>query len=342
MLVLGIETSCDETAVAIVGDEGKLLSSIVSSQIEIHKRFGGVVPEIASRNHLEALPNLLDQVLAESGHTLQELEGIAVTARPGLIGALLVGVNAAKSLAWSLGIPFIGIHHLEAHLMAAAIDNSGVTFPHIGLVVSGGHTSLFRVNGIGDISLLGETRDDAAGEAFDKIAKMLDLGYPGGPEIDRRAALGDPKRHTFPQAMKKKNNLEFSFSGLKTAVRVFLKDNPPQNETDINDICAGVQFAITEIITRKVEMALRQEGLTSVVAAGGVVANKGLRASLEAMGKRRGIDIHIPPINMCTDNAAMVAALGQAYLERGEHSSLLLNAAPYRPLGVEGILAAGD
>ena len=327
---------------AIVGENGSLLSSIVSSQIEIHKRFGGVVPEIASRNHLEALPNLLDQVLQHSGIAIGDLEGIAVTARPGLIGALLVGVNAAKSLAWSLGIPIIGIHHLEAHLMAAALDGKPVAYPHIGLVVSGGHTSLFRVNDIGDITLLGETRDDAAGEAFDKIAKLLDLGYPGGPEIDRRAAQGDPDRFVFPQAMKRKDNLEFSFSGLKTSVRVFLNDNPPQNETDINDICAGVQRAITEIITSKVEYALRQEKLASVVAAGGVVANRGLRASLETMGKRRNVDIRIPAIDMCTDNAAMVAALGQAYLLRGIHSSLRLNAAPYRPLGIPGIMAAGD
>ena len=341
MRVLGIESSCDETAAALVDDTG-LLASTISSQVDIHARFGGVVPEIASRNHLMALPHIIDHVLDKAGMTLAQVEGIAVTARPGLVGALLVGVSAAKSLSFALGIPLVGVHHLEAHLYAAWLSGGELTYPHLGLVVSGGHTSLLMVRGLGNLELLGATRDDAAGEAFDKIAKLLGLGYPGGPIMDAYAAQGDPLRYVFPQSLRRRDTLDFSFSGLKTAVRRQVALTPPVSQQDRYDLCASVQHAIVEIICAKVLQALSMHPVSTVVAAGGVVANRGLRAGLEAATAQAGVRLVIPPFHLCTDNAAMVAALGRKYLMAGVRSTLALNAEPYRPLGVAGFAAAGD
>ncbi len=342
MIVLGIETSCDETSVAIVGENDHIYSNIISSQVELHARFGGVVPEIASRNHLEALPSLMDSALEEASLSLNDIEGVAVTARPGLIGALLVGLQAAKSIAWALDVPIVGIHHLEAHIYAAHLSSPKPEYPYIALVVSGGHTSLFEVFDVGNVRLLGATRDDAAGEAYDKIAKMLGLGYPGGPIIDKLASKGDPNKYDFPMAMMRKGNLEFSFSGLKTAVRVFLQKHELKSEQDIADVCASVQRAIVQTLIRKIEYASEATNVRRVVVAGGVSANSGLRSALEDLSNRLGLEVFVPELRLCTDNGAMVAGLGRQYLLRGVRSSMLLNAEPYRPLGVEGVPPAGD
>ncbi len=344
MIVLGIESSCDETSLAIARENNEIVSSIVSSQVDIHARFGGVVPEIASRNHLESMPSLLDKTLEQAGMTLKDVQGIAVTARPGLIGALLVGVQFAKSLSWALQIPYVGTHHIEAHLYAAHIikNQPEPEYPYVGLVVSGGHTSLFKVKGVGDVEQLGNTRDDAAGEAFDKVAKLLNIGYPGGPIIDKLARLGDPNRFEFPKSMRSRESLDFSFSGLKTAVRLHLAKNPPQNETDVHDVCAGVEKAIAEILAIKTAQALDFTGLSSLVVAGGVAANTGTRLAINKMAEEKGVKAVFPPLSLCTDNAAMVAALGRRYLISGVRSSLFMNAEAYRPLGAEGVSPAGD
>lgn len=325
-IILGIESSCDETACAILKDGKNLLASEIASQIEEHARFGGIVPEVASRQHLLALAPLVEQALKKAGVGLQDLDAIAVTRAPGLIGALLVGVSAAKAMAYSLNIPLIGVNHLEAHLMAAGLLDPPPGFPFLGLIVSGGHTALYVVSGPCDFRLLGNTRDDAAGEAFDKVAKMMGLGYPGGMVIDRLAGKGNPDAVAFPRALMRKDTLDFSFSGLKTAVRTYLAKALP-SEDDLPDVCASFQEAVADALVRKSAQALKQTGLKNWVLAGGVAANSRLRTRAREMAGKLGVNLYLPPVDLCTDNAAMVAVAGYQRLIRGERSGLDLNAA---------------
>jgi N6-L-threonylcarbamoyladenine synthase len=330
--VLGIETSCDETAAAVVTGDGLVLSDVVKTQIAIHALYGGVVPEIASRDHARAIVPVIREALSRAGATLADLDGIAVTCRPGLSGALLVGLQAAKGLAWSSGKPLIGVDHLVGHLLAVFLRRgveapAGPAYPFVGLLVSGGHTALYRVDGpaLTDVRELGATRDDAAGEAFDKVAKLLGLGYPGGPVVDRRAALGDATRarDVVPTAMARRDSLEFSFSGIKTAVARHVANRPaPLSDADINDLCAAFQGTVVDALVRKTMRAAEIEGLSRVVISGGVAANRGLRERMTAAGAKRGFQVFIPPFASCTDNAAMIAYVGALRLAAGERDGL--------------------
>ena len=324
-LVLGIESSCDETAVALLQDGRKLLASEISSQIKEHARFGGVVPEVASRQHLAALFPLIDRALEQAQVSLEQVDAIAVTRAPGLIGALLVGLSAAKALAYSLDIPLVGVNHLEAHLWAPSLLEQPPSLPFLGLIVSGGHTALYRVKGPGCFELLGNTRDDAVGEAYDKVAKLLGLGYPGGVVIDRLAAQGNPEAIDFPRALPRKDTLDFSFSGLKTAVRQYVEKNAPA-ESDLPDLCASFQEAAVNALLRKSMLALKKTGLKHWVIAGGVAANSRLREKAKQLAQQAGVELFVPPPILCTDNAAMVAAVGYERLKRGERDDLRLNA----------------
>ncbi len=324
-LVLGIESSCDETAVALLQDGHKLLASEISSQIKEHARFGGVVPEVASRQHLAALFPLVDRALEQAQVSLEQVDAIAVTRAPGLIGALLVGLSGAKALAYSLDIPLVGVNHLEAHLWAPSLLEQPPSLPFLGLIVSGGHTALYRVKGPGRFELLGNTRDDAVGEAYDKVAKLLGLGYPGGVVIDRLAAQGNPKAIDFPRALPRKDTLDFSFSGLKTAVRQYVEKHPP-TENDLPDLCASFQEAAVDALLRKSLLALKKTGLKHWVIAGGVAANSRLREKAKQLAEQAGVELFVPPPILCTDNAAMVAAVGYERLKRGERDDLRLNA----------------
>jgi N6-L-threonylcarbamoyladenine synthase len=325
-ILLAIESSCDETAVAILKDGETVLASEIASQVEEHARFGGVVPEIASRQHLAALFPLIELALSQAGLALADLDAIAVTRAPGLIGALLVGVSAAKSLAYGLNIPLVPVNHLEAHLLAALLTKPAPTFPFLGQIISGGHTALYRVERPGAYELLGNTRDDAAGEAYDKVAKMLGLGYPGGVVIDHLARSGNPAAIEFPRAMKGKQTLDFSFSGIKTAVRTHIEAHPP-TEAELPDLCASFQEAVVDSLINKALQALKQTGLTRWVMGGGVAANSRLREKAALMAKRRRVELYLPERAMCTDNAAMVAVAGWHRLKAGALADLTLNAA---------------
>lgn len=304
MLVLGIETSCDETGVALYDQaSGRLLAHAVHSQVAMHEAYGGVVPELASRDHIRRLVPLTRQVLETVGKAARDLAGIGYTEGPGLAGALLVGASFAHGLALSLRIPVIGIHHLEGHLLSPLLSARPPQFPFVALLVSGGHTQLMRVDGVGRYVLLGETQDDAAGEAFDKTAKLLGLGYPGGPALSKLAESGHPGRYTLPRPMIHSDNLEFSFSGLKTAVRMLVR-NEPENRADI---ARAFVDAVVEVLVAKCVRALESTGLTRLVVAGGVGANQQLRAALDAEGKHRGFDVFYPEPELCTDNGAMIA-----------------------------------
>jgi tRNA N6-adenosine threonylcarbamoyltransferase len=330
--VLGIETSCDETAAAVVTSDGFVHSDVVKTQIAIHALYGGVVPEIASRDHARTIVPVIREALDRASTTLADLDGIAVTSRPGLSGALLVGLQAAKGLAWSSNKPLIGVDHLVGHLLAVFLRRSaeapaGPAYPFVGLLVSGGHTAIYRVDGpaLTDVRELGATRDDAAGEAFDKVAKLLGLGYPGGPVVDRRAALGDASRarDVVPTAMARRDSLEFSFSGIKTAVARHVANRPaPLSDDDINDLCAAFQGTVVEALVRKTMRAAEIEGLTRVVISGGVAANRGLRERMTAACAKRGYQVFIPPFASCTDNAAMIAYVGALRLAAGERDGL--------------------
>lgn len=325
MLVLGIESSCDETSCALVEDGRRILTNEISSQVEEHARFGGVVPEIASRQHLAALFPLLRRALERAERPLSAVDLIAVTRAPGLIGPLLVGLSGAKALAYATGIPLIGVNHLAAHLLAARLNDPAPSYPFLGLIVSGGHTALYRVDGPTRFTLLGNTRDDAAGEAYDKVAKLLGLGYPGGIVIDRLAKQGDPKSIAFPRALRRKDTLDFSFSGLKTAVRTHVHQAPPA-PADLPDVCASFQEAVVDTLVSKATLALAQTGLGRLVLAGGVAANSRLRARMAEMASRRRIELFLPPLSLCTDNAAMVAVCGYERYQAGLRSDLTLNA----------------
>lgn len=333
MLTLGIETSCDETSAAVLHDR-TILSNIVSSQINLHAKYGGVVPELASREHLRNLLPIVREALAVARVTIEDIDLVAVTHTPGLIGALLVGVSTAKAIAYARGIPFIGVHHGEGHILAAHLAYPDIEYPYLALLVSGGHTALYDVKGLGEYRLLGQTRDDAAGEAFDKIAKLLDLPYPGGPSIDRLAQNGNPDAVNFPRG--KLAGYDFSFSGLKTAVRNHImpptSQKQPPPTLDKADIAASFQKAVVDILVGRTMQAAEETGAQRIVLAGGVAANSALRGSLHAQAELRGIKVYIPPMALCVDNAAMIALSGYLHFQRGELSGLELNPRPSMPL----------
>lgn len=332
MIVLGVETSCDETAAALLRDGREVLGSVVASQIEMHREYGGVVPEIAFRKHLELVNPVIGQVMREAGVGWSDLGGVAVSHGPGLVGALLVGVAAAKTISGLLDIPLIGVNHLEAHLYANFLEApEAVRFPLICLLVSGGHTIILLMRGHGDYEFLGETRDDAAGEAFDKIARLLGLGYPGGPVVDRLAQSGRRDAIAFPRAWMGHDSLEFSFSGLKTAVLNFSRS--PQAQTEcIEDICASFQEAIVDVLVGKTMQAVERHGVGTVVMAGGVVCNSRLRAAMTDACEARGVQLFYPRPGLCTDNATMVACAGHYQLAAGRRSALDLDCFPVLPL----------
>src|SRR5690554_2815369 len=321
MLVLGIETSCDETGVALYDTQRGLLADALYSQVELHERYGGVVPELASRDHLRKLTPLIKQVFAEAGVALQDLEGIAYTAGPGLIGALMTGASLARSLAFALGIPALGVHHMEGHLLAPLLDQTPPEFPFVALLVSGGHTQLIRVDAIGEYKLLGESLDDAAGEAFDKTAKMMGLGYPGGPRLAKLAEQGTQGRFRFPRPMTDRPGLDFSFSGLKTATLTCvnrLKKEAIVDDQAMADVAWAFQDAVVDTLVIKCKRALKQTGMKRLVIAGGVSANQHLRAQLEKNLKGMGGQVFYPSLAYCTDNGAMIAFAGAQRLAAGQ------------------------
>jgi len=332
MLLLTIETSCDETAAAVVRDGRTVLSSIVATQVKDHAIYGGVVPEIASRKHLETIPVVIDEALRKASVTLDTIEGVAVTQGPGLAGALLVGTAVAKAIAYARRLPIVGVNHIEGHLLAIFLERE-VAFPFVALAVSGGHTHLYRVDGIGRYTTLGQTLDDAAGEAFDKVAKLLGLPYPGGVEIDRLAAEGDPTRITFPRPLLHDGSFNFSFSGLKTAVLNHVRKNPVQEDGQIlRDLCASFQRAACDVLVAKTLLAAETEGIGRVVVAGGVACNSALRRHMAREAADRGIELAIPSPALCSDNAAMLAVPGDFYLSRGISDGLALDAVVNWPL----------
>lgn len=328
MLVLGLETSCDETGVALYDSERGLLADALFSQIDLHRVFGGVVPELASRDHVKRTLPLIQQVLADAGHEAKDIGGIAYTAGPGLVGALLVGASCAQALAFAWDVPSIGVHHMEGHLLAPMLEEHPPKFPFVALLVSGGHTQLVRVDGIGRYQLLGESIDDAAGEAFDKTAKMLGLNYPGGPEIARLAEQGVAKRFKLPRPMTDRPGLEFSFSGLKTSTLNAWQKSVAQGdggEQTKADLAHAFQAAVVDTLTIKCRRALEQTGLNSLVIAGGVSANQALRVSLESMLKKLGGKVFYARPRFCTDNGAMIAYAGCQRLLAGQREGLEIN-----------------
>lgn len=318
-LVLAIETSCDETAAAVLRDGREVLSSVVASQIDFHARFGGVVPEIASRKHTEAIVGVVDEALEQAGVALPDLTAIGVTIGPGLVGALVVGVSYAKALAMAAGLPLVGVNHLEGHLFANVLADPDVAPPLVALIVSGGHTSLVHVPAWGEYHTLGSTLDDAAGEAFDKVAKALGLGYPGGPVISKLAATGDPAAIDFPRAMIRTADFDFSLSGLKTAVVTHIEaERRAGREIDLPDLAASFQAAVIDVQVAKALRAVEECGVRTFVIGGGVAANPALREALRDAMERRGVYFSVPPLALCTDNAAMIAAATHFRLWRGE------------------------
>ena len=331
MRILAIESSCDESAAAILDAGRGLLAHEIFSQIELHRVYGGVVPELASRDHVRRLLPLVRSVMVKAETTPSDLGGVAYTAGPGLIGALLTGASLARSLAYAWKVPALGVHHLEGHLLAPLLEPEPPPFPHVALLVSGGHTMLIEVREIGRYRLLGETRDDAAGEAFDKTAKLLGLPYPGGPELARLAARGTPGTFNFPRPMLDRPGLEFSFSGLKTAVVHAIRGRE-MTDAMRADVAEGVQLSIVETLTAKALRALEETGLDTLVVSGGVSANRSLRTRLAEAARRQGARVYYPRIEFCTDNAAMIAVAGLARLQAGQHDSLAIQARARWPL----------
>ena len=325
MRILGIETSCDETGVALYDDAQGLMSHVLHSQIDTHARFGGVVPELASRDHIRKLVPLVEQALVEADTTPADVDGIAYTAGPGLIGALLVGAAVGRSLAFAWQRPAVGIHHMEGHLLAPMLESPAPAMPFVALLVSGGHSMLVEVAGLGRYRILGETLDDAAGEAFDKTAKLLDLPYPGGPALARLAEAGDPTRYDFPRPMLKRPGLDFSFSGLKTAVMLAVRDRT-LTEADRADVAASFQAAVVDTLAAKCRRAMEQTGAATLVVAGGVGANASLRARLKADAEQAAWEVFYPRPEFCTDNGAMIAYAGMLRLGGGERAALAIEA----------------
>ncbi|MET0312783.1 MAG: tRNA (adenosine(37)-N6)-threonylcarbamoyltransferase complex transferase subunit TsaD [Hansschlegelia sp.] len=340
MLVLGLETTCDETAAAIVrrtGEgPGEILSNVVRAQLEEHAAFGGVVPEIAARAHVEALDGVVEAALEQAGVELAELDGVAAAAGPGLVGGVIVGLTAAKALALVAQRPFVAVNHLEAHALTARLTD-GVPFPYLLLLASGGHTQLVAALGVGRYVRLGTTVDDALGEAFDKVAKMLGLGYPGGPQVERRAETGDPVRFAFPRPMFGREQPDFSLSGLKTAVRLAAEKAAPLSEQDVDDLCAGFQAAVTDVVANRVRAAARLFAQrfgqpSALVAAGGVAANGSIRLALTRLAGELGLRLVAPPLDLCGDNGAMIAWAGAERLALGLQDGLDFAPRPRWPL----------
>ena len=344
MKILGIDTSCDETAAAVVADGKEVLSNVVASQIEVHQKYGGVVPELASRKHIEAINYIVSKSLEEAGVTFKDLEAIAVTNRPGLIGALLVGVAAAKSLAYCHNLPLLGINHIEGHIYANFMVHDALTFPHICLTVSGGHTLLVEVHEGWRYKVLGGTQDDAAGEVYDKVAKYLGLGFPGGKIIDDLAQNGNPSAVKFPRPMRNTDDYQFSFSGIKTSVRYFVEKARRagllvENEQEgvepanlgmitVEDIAASFQAAVVDVLVYKSIRAAKATGAGAITLTGGVAANSQLRTSLKVAAAEIGTEVYYPPMNLCTDNGAMIAGIAYQKYQQGLRDELSLNATP--------------
>ncbi|MEP6850341.1 MAG: tRNA (adenosine(37)-N6)-threonylcarbamoyltransferase complex transferase subunit TsaD [Acidobacteriota bacterium] len=333
MLVLGIESSCDETAAAVVRDGRGIISSVISSQIAMHQPFGGVVPELASREHLAKIEPIVRQSFSDAGVTADEIDAIAVTQGPGLIGSLLVGVCYAKALAFALEIPFIGVNHIEGHVYSVVFENAEIEYPALALIVSGGHTNLFWIPEEGQYKVVSRTRDDAAGEAFDKVAKMLGLGYPGGPAIEKLALHGDSEKVKFTLPKISDGRPDFSFSGLKTAVARYVRENDLRPVTDgatpiqpIIDLAASFQKTVVKMLVGTMEKASRQLSPKTLVVAGGVACNRSLLDSAQAMAAKLGLPVYFPSKHLSTDNAAMIAAAGYAHLQRGDSSKLDMTA----------------
>jgi N6-L-threonylcarbamoyladenine synthase len=323
MLILGIETSCDETAAAIVEDGRRILSSVVASQVDVHHRYGGVVPELASRMHIEAIVPVVRQAFSEADVPPERLDAVAATQGPGLVGALLVGFSFAKAFAYARGLPLVAMDHLEGHLYSALLGDTPCAFPYVGLLASGGHTAIYHVKDRGDYALLGQTRDDAAGEAYDKVAKMLGLGYPGGAVIDDLARQGDPEKIIFTRPYLDKERFDFSFSGIKSAVLRCISGNTGQwVERHRADIAAGFQAAVVDVLVHKLLYAAKVKQCRHVAVVGGVAANRGLRDRLARETTRRKLFLHIPSIDLCGDNAAMIAAAAHHHLIEGSLASL--------------------
>ncbi|MBX9655908.1 tRNA (adenosine(37)-N6)-threonylcarbamoyltransferase complex transferase subunit TsaD [bacterium] len=331
-LILGIETTCDETAAAVFSDEAHILSSVVATQAELHVRYGGVVPEIASRAHVERILPVIDEALTKANVRMADLSAVAVAYTPGLVGSILVGLAAAKAICVAQEIPLLGVNHLEGHIYACQMIHPEPVFPCIGMVVSGGHTNLFHCLSATELELIGSTIDDAAGEAFDKVASILKLPYPGGPNIERLARSGDPKAHDFPRSLMEDGNLDFSFSGLKTAVlykaygQNTRRSDRELPDNEVADLAASFQHAVIRVLVEKARRALRQFDVKVLCVGGGVAANGAFRSALEEMAKREKITLVIPPLALCTDNAAMGAVAVEKF-RRGEFDSLDLDAA---------------
>ncbi len=322
MIVLGIESSCDETAAAVVSDGHQILSSVVASQVAVHHPYGGVVPELASRKHIEAIVPVVNDAIADAGITADQIDGVAVTQGPGLVGSLLVGFSFAKGFAYGHGIPWIGVDHLEGHVNSVFLTPDPPTFPFVALLVSGGHTSIYHVTAHRAFHPMGQTRDDAAGEAYDKVAKMLGLGYPGGVVIDRLAAQGDPSKVFFTRPFLDKNQFDFSFSGIKSAVSRYIQTHPETDQEDHANIAAGFQAAVVEVLSHKIIRAALEKGCRHLAVVGGVAANQGLRKVVSRDAAEAGITVHIPSLDLCGDNAAMVAVVGYHRLKAGEHAGM--------------------
>jgi N6-L-threonylcarbamoyladenine synthase len=331
-LVLGIESSCDETAAAVLASGRRVLSSVVASQDDVHAPYGGVVPELASRRHIEVVVPVVERALADAGVRLGDLDGIAVTHGPGLVGSLLVGCSMAKALAWVRRLPLVGVNHLEGHIFAAFLADDPPEYPFVALVVSGGHTALYHAPAPLRYALVGQTRDDAAGEAFDKVAKLLGLGFPGGPVVQRIAERGDPAAVPLPRARMTDGGADFSFSGIKTAVSLHVKRHGPLAPGEVADVAASFQAAVVRALVRPTVRAALRLGVPRIVLTGGVAANGPLRAALAAEATAHGLRLHIPPPRLCTDNAAMITAAGAARLAAGQRADMTLNAVPDLPL----------
>jgi N6-L-threonylcarbamoyladenine synthase len=331
MSILGIETSCDETGLAVYDPERGLLAHALHSQIDLHQQYGGVVPELASRDHIRRILPLIDTVLKQAGCTAKDIDGIAYTAGPGLVGALLVGAATGRSLAYAWGIPAVAVHHMEAHLLAPMLEHPAPRYPFLALLVSGGHTQLVQVQGFGNYVVLGESLDDAAGEAFDKTAKLLGLGYPGGAALSALAESGDPARFPFPRPMTDRPGLDFSFSGLKTRAVHAIRDAAGDDQTRA-DIARGFVDAVVDTLVIKCRRAMEEQGLATLVAAGGVSANRQLRQALTAMVKEFGGEVFFPRQEFCTDNGAMIAYTGYLHLQRDRAEPLSFGALPRWPL----------